>query len=163
LTGKLQVKDFSQLSEKVAMDLHRDLQSDMRTLRDEEFKLADIYMKIVALSGGAAITAIVNKGYSVGLAVGIGVVVLVFWLFLAFLIGRIIDNHRTYSLLGSWVMHLRARHASSAFSYSELDKFGSGKGAKKQILTLIYLALAVTVLVFGALYLSHSKLFTAQA
>lgn len=148
-------RDFVSLDTKVAMDLHREFQQEMRTFREEEFKLADIYMKVATFVGGAIVVLLTRLPFSAWLAGVVIAVQLFFWCLLFAYSARMRASHKTYRMLGRWVMRLRIAQASSAFFHHEVDVFGSGKGWQQQVRSLVYLAVAVTVMVLGALVLSY--------
>jgi hypothetical protein len=147
-------RDFASLDTRVAMDLHREFQQDMRTLRDEEFKLSDVYMKVVAFSGGAVAVLLSRAKYSADVGYFAAAIVGLYWVFLGALVLRIRANHNLYAKLGGWVMKIRVGHAGGAFFHHEVDQFGKGSGFKKQIISLLLLAISVSAVIGGALYLN---------
>lgn len=150
-------RDFQSLDPKVAMDLHREFHQEMRNLREEEFKLADIYMKITTFAGGAVVLLLTRVQFSCWLALLVLATQASFFVLLWLFARRMKLNHEDYRLLGSWVMAIRNHHAESAFGRDSTSSFGQGGGMKRQLLSLFCCALAVAVMVCGTLALSYAN------
>lgn len=150
-------RDFQSIDPKVAMDLHREFHQEMRNLREEEFKLTDIYMKITTFAGGAIVLLLTRVQYSHHLALLVLVIQTFFFVLLWLFARRMTRNHNDYKLLGSWVMAIRNHHAKSAFGHDNPSSFGGGDGVKRQLLSLAWCALGVAIMVCGTLWLNYSN------
>lgn len=153
--------DFEKVASDAVWDLHKEFKSDMRTLRDEEFKLADIYMKVTTLVAGALVVAMARVQFNWWLA-GLVVVSLIAFLVLFLIIRRRIDRgHRQYVELRGWVDNIRRHHAQGPYQHTTDYGPSRGRGAHDQVQTLTWTSIAVFALVAGSLYMNYAGAWQA--
>ena len=142
-------RDFSGVEPEAAWAMHGQFQEEMRNLREEEYRLADLYMKITTFTGGAFSLILLTTWVSYSTPVLAGAIVaLVFYAVLLVMFAcRIRKNHHDYRKLAGWVVNIRENHACEAFpSAAPGDIFGQGRGYIWQLFSLAWCWGVVTLI-----------------
>ncbi|MGN6828532.1 hypothetical protein [Paucibacter sp. M5-1] len=144
------------MCEKAAWELHEEFKSDMRGFRDEEYRLADMYIKVVSFVSAGIVAALSFFQNTAGLLLTSYVIAtshVVLWLIVCLRIWR---SHTVYSELKRNVEDIRINFAKGSYAGQE-PSGASPWGANMQMLTISLVMIVAVSSVIIAAYNAHEK------
>lgn len=138
------------MGQEPAWELHKEFKSDMRGFRDEEYRLADMYIKVVTFVTAGLVAGLAFFQNLAGLILTSYMIAtshVVLWIVICWRIWR---SHKVYSELKRNVEDIRINHAKGSYENQEPDD-ASPWGAGMQMLTIsLVMVVAVSSVVIAA-------------